>query len=339
MLGLFLTSLTLLSLPRPQPVLAAIPFVLSLCFKQMALYYAPAIFIYLLSLSFPRLARPKITLLASLAIVVIITFAIVFLPFFLPQQVLNNLNSKTFNISSLLNVKEWDLETPTQIFRRVFPFGRGLWEDKVANIWCASNILIKWRDLYSSPFLQKLRYRSSIVRVANDSLATTMVAISPGLVYIWLFPQVRQLPHVFTLTALGFFLCSFQVHEKSILLPLLPASLSLFSNDPEERKWSVWINVIGAIRYISPQSGVKYSLWPLLKKDGLILQYSIFVPLWTYLAYEAQATNFLTRVIHLVCSLRGWLMRFLFRRCWGDIFLRWWPVRRCGIRIFMCCGT
>jgi alpha-1,3-glucosyltransferase len=164
MLGLFLASLTLLSLPRQQPVLAAIPFVLSLCFKQMALYYAPTIFIYLLSLSFPRLTRPKITLLTSLAIVVIITFAVVFLPFLLPQQVLNTLNSKTFQISSLLKLKEWDLETPTQIFRRVFPFGRGLWEDKVANIWCASNILIKWRDRYSSPFLQKLRYDASMVR-------------------------------------------------------------------------------------------------------------------------------------------------------------------------------
>jgi alpha-1,3-glucosyltransferase len=130
----------------------------------MALYYAPAVFIYLLSLSFPRLTRPKITLLASLAIVVIITFATVFLPFFLPQQVLTTLSSKTFQISSLLKFNELDLETPTQIFRRVFPFGRGLWEDKVANIWCASNILIKWRDLYSSSFLQKLRYQASILR-------------------------------------------------------------------------------------------------------------------------------------------------------------------------------
>jgi alpha-1,3-glucosyltransferase len=163
MLGLFLASLTLLSLPTSQPILAAIPFVLSLCFKQMALYYAPAIFIYLLSLSFPRLTRPKITLLSSLAFVVIITFAFVFLPFFLPQQVLSSLTSKPSHLnSSIWNLKEWDIETPTQIFRRVIPFGRGLWEDKVANIWCASNILIKWRDLYSSTFLQKLRYHITL---------------------------------------------------------------------------------------------------------------------------------------------------------------------------------
>ena len=84
MLGLFLLSLTFLSLSYPRPVLAAIPFVLSLCFKQMALYYAPAIFVYLLSVSFPRPTQPNIILLASLGIVVIATLTINLLPFALP---------------------------------------------------------------------------------------------------------------------------------------------------------------------------------------------------------------------------------------------------------------
>jgi alpha-1,3-glucosyltransferase len=161
MLGLFLSSLTLLSLKNPHPVLAAIPFVLSLCFKQMALYYAPAIFIYLLSLSFPRLTRPNIPLLASLGIVVITTLTLMFLPFLLPHQVLNLIAARDFKALPNLDLwrpSQWDIETITQIFSRVFPFGRGLWEDKVANTWCATNILIKWRELYPSAFLQKLRY-------------------------------------------------------------------------------------------------------------------------------------------------------------------------------------
>jgi alpha-1,3-glucosyltransferase len=160
MLGLFLSSLTLLSLPNPRPVLAAIPFVLSLCFKQMGLYYAPAIFIYLLSLSFPRLRNPNIPLLAALGIVVITTFALMFVPFILPHQVLGLIAAgdlKALSNSALWSPNQWDIETVTQIFRRVFPFGRGLWEDKVANIWCASNILIKWREVYPAAFLQKLR--------------------------------------------------------------------------------------------------------------------------------------------------------------------------------------
>jgi len=157
-LGLFLVSLTLLSAPKPRPVLAAIPFVLSLCFKQMGLYYAPAIFVYLLSISFPRLTRPNIPLLASLGITVLATFALNLLPFALPHKVLEA--ARAGNWGTLLKPemwKEWDLETLQQVFVRVFPFGRGLWEDKVANTWCATNTLVKWRTLYSTQTLQKLR--------------------------------------------------------------------------------------------------------------------------------------------------------------------------------------
>jgi alpha-1,3-glucosyltransferase len=76
-----------------------------------------------------------------------------------------------------------------------------------------------------------------------------MAAISPGLLYTVRYPLIKRLPEVFTLTSLGFFLFSFQVHEKSILLPLMPASLFLFRDHAEERKWSVWFNVIATIRY------------------------------------------------------------------------------------------
>ena len=160
MLGLFIISLTLLSLNNPLYLLASIAFVLSLCFKQMALYYAPAIFIYLLSISLPRLTRPNIPLLASLGITVIATFIIVLLPFIVPDGVLSSLAARDY--LSLMNLKswrpsQWDLTPLHQIFYRVFPFGRGLWEDKVANAWCATNIFIKWRQLYSTPTLQKLR--------------------------------------------------------------------------------------------------------------------------------------------------------------------------------------
>jgi alpha-1,3-glucosyltransferase len=90
----------------------------------------------------------------------------------------------------------------------------------------------------------------STSRELTFSLLCTLATISPGLGYIAIHPHIKRLPQVFTITALGFFLFSFQVHEKSILLPLLPASLSLFNNDAEERKWTVWINIIGTIRLL-----------------------------------------------------------------------------------------
>jgi hypothetical protein len=32
-----------------------------------------------------------------------------------------------------------------QVVHRMFPFARGIFEDKVANFWCASNVVVKWR--------------------------------------------------------------------------------------------------------------------------------------------------------------------------------------------------
>ena len=42
-----------------------------------------------------------------------------------------------------------------QVLHRVFPVARGLYEDKVANFWCASSVIIKWKYLMS---LQNLVY-------------------------------------------------------------------------------------------------------------------------------------------------------------------------------------
>lgn len=42
------------------------------------------------------------------------------------------------------------------------------------------------------------------------------------------------------------------------------------------------------------------SLWPLLKKDGLELQYFIYLLFWVYLAWEGFPSNLFSRIIHLV---------------------------------------
>lgn len=120
-------------------------FVLSLGFKQMALYYAPAVFAYLLGQCvFPRIDVQKFCLLGA---VVVATFALLFAPLVVfggPQQL-------------------------GQCLFRVFPFARGLWEDKVANFWCAANVVIKFRERFSSTLLQRLRYviREHLPRYKN----------------------------------------------------------------------------------------------------------------------------------------------------------------------------
>jgi hypothetical protein len=42
------------------------------------------------------------------------------------------------------------------------------------------------------------------------------------------------------------------------------------------------------------------SLWPLLKKDGVGLQYLIILPFWAYLGYEGLPEHRLASVIHMV---------------------------------------
>lgn len=108
-------------------------FVLSLSFKQMALYYAPVIFAYLLGLCvYPNINIPRLVLLGA---TVIVSFGLVFAPL----------------------VFFGGKEQISQCLFRVFPFARGLWEDKVANFWCAANVLVKFRERFDSGMLQKAR--------------------------------------------------------------------------------------------------------------------------------------------------------------------------------------
>lgn len=44
-----------------------------------------------------------------------------------------------------------------QVVARVFPFARGLFEDKVANVWCAMNVIVKLRRVFDHKHLVQLR--------------------------------------------------------------------------------------------------------------------------------------------------------------------------------------
>lgn len=102
-------------------VLGSIFFCLALGFKQMALYYAPAVFAFLLGRCFTE--KNGIVLFVKLGVSVITTFGLLFSPW----------------LSSIDDIK--------QVFIRIFPVARGLYEDKVANVWCAINVVIKLRQI------------------------------------------------------------------------------------------------------------------------------------------------------------------------------------------------
>jgi len=257
MLGLTLHALNLFALGHD--LLGAVCFVLSLCFKQMALYYAPGIGTYLLVKCIYLGKSQGIRLFVSLAVVTISTFLIIFLPFLPPFAPVSDM---------------------MQPIARIFPFARGLFEDKVSNFWCATNVLIKWKYWASREALVKL------------SALLTVVGFAPGVVIMFNTgkklqvarqsaqegdnqpPFLALLPYTLLTSSLSFFLFSFQVHEKTILLPLLPITL-LLSGAPIDSPTYAWGALVNNVAV--------FSMWPLLKKDGLGVQYIAMLVLWNRL--------------------------------------------------------
>lgn len=254
---------------KGQDLIAAVFFVASLGFKQMALYYAPAIGSYFLAkciylgqkngyvppspFSHPghlikTLHSGKLFL--QLGTVTVASFALLFLPFLPP------------------------LAPPAAILdpiTRIFPFSRGLFEDKVANFWCFSNVALKWRNIASpgalmklSTFLTAVGFMPAVagllrtgfsLRIKEDPTPSTPSGIptekavpavaettsteeglkgtivegdggrgnevsttEPGPLFSLLLLSMLT-------SSISFFLFSFQVHEKTILVPLLPLTL------------------------------------------------------------------------------------------------------------------
>ncbi|KAG2207605.1 hypothetical protein INT46_005578 [Mucor plumbeus] len=211
-------------------VLGSIFFCLALGFKQMALYYAPAVFAFLLGRCFTE--KNGIVLFVKLGLSVIATFGLLFSPW----------------LSSIDDIK--------QVFIRIFPVARGLYEDKVANIWCAINVVIKLRQVMT------------VESTVQLSLLATLAVVIPVGIHLGLAPSRRRFLYAMINSSLGFFLFSFQVHEKSILLPLLPVTLLVLE---EPIATTMFMNV------------AMFSMFPLLKREGLVLPYFITSIMWNWL--------------------------------------------------------
>ncbi|ODQ77039.1 glycosyltransferase family 57 protein [Babjeviella inositovora NRRL Y-12698] len=240
MLGL--TLLAIVQLLHDNYALAAIAFTCSLFFKQMALYYAPFIFAYMLSVCVWPLSRFNLLRLLSVGISVLVTSSVMLLP----------LVYSAGRGNTILMLQ--------QVMLRVFPFSRGIFEDKVGNFWCATNTFVKYKNLFDT---QQLQFYSFIATIA---------AIVGPCTVIFLYPRKHLLPWGFAAVSWAFYLFSFQVHEKSVLIPLMPTTLLFCDNDAQVLAMVAWINNIGL-----------FSMWPLLKKDGLSLQYTVVGLLFNWL--------------------------------------------------------
>lgn len=218
-LGLALWAI--LALFSGHDLLGSIAFTLSLCYKQMELYHAWPFFCYLLGKCYYS-KKNRLFKLISIAVSVIATFAVCFFPF--------------------LQRKE-DI---FQIFRRLFPFARGLYEDKVANIWCSLSVIIKLKEIFS------------LQSVLLLCLVCTSISLLPSGFNLIQNPTFLKFKFALVNSSLVFFLLSFQVHEKSILLAALPVCLLL----PDYPFVSFWFLQIST-----------FSMFPLFVKDGLLVHY------------------------------------------------------------------
>ena len=263
MLGFFVAALS--SIYASRLLWACVFFVAALGFKQMALYYAPVVFAYLLGTCFaPRFDAVR---LVSIGFVTTISFAILFAPL---------LVGLLYDLHRNLPIQqcpflEFDTRTSLgavasqvlQVVHRCFPFARGLFEDKVANFWCFLNTMYKLKQL------------DGFVSLPRLSTLFTLVSILPSVMVIGSIPRKDLLPYAFASSAWGFFLFSFQVHEKSVLLPLLPMTLLLGGKhgpSKEYRAWIGWANILGI-----------WTMYPLLKRDELKTPYVVVTLLWAYL--------------------------------------------------------
>uniref|UniRef100_A0AAF5RW64 Alpha-1,3-glucosyltransferase n=1 Tax=Wuchereria bancrofti TaxID=6293 RepID=A0AAF5RW64_WUCBA len=252
--------------------LGSMLFVLSLSFKQMELYHALPVAIYLLSQSFSSDNRLSMSQryfcwaeqLFILFITVIVTILFVCFPFLVTR-------------SDLM-----------QILHRIFPFYRGIFEDKVANFWCFLNVFYKLKDNFETGVL--LRISTIIVLVTNI----------PWLVCLFCHPTMTNFKYCLLTSSLSFFLFSFQVHEKSILLVALPAIL-LWNESPVLVSWLLIIS--------------NTSLYPLCIKDGNAIHLALFIFYYiiTYSSFS-KLSMFMQLVIHGSClaSLTFCLASLLF---------------------------
>ncbi|OVA07677.1 Glycosyl transferase [Macleaya cordata] len=214
-------------------LIACFLFSLALNHKQMSAYFAPAFFSHLLGKCL-RHRNPLLRVL-KLGLVVLGTFFLIWWPYL------------------------YSIDAVKEVLSRLAPFERGIYEDYVANFWCTTSVLIKWKRLFTTQLLKLF------------SLSATMLGVLPSMIQQIRAPSDQGFLYALLNSSFSFYLFSFQVHEKSILLPLLPASL-LALEEPLLFRWLTYFALL--------------SMFPLLCRDHLILPYVALFFLFVLIYYS-----------------------------------------------------
>lgn len=193
-LGFSLLALMLVSDDsRHTPVLStrdivgSICFCLALNFKQMSLYYAPVFFVHLLRKSLTGASLYMgARRVCQLGCTVLLSFSALWLPL-----------CYSYSIDGFSSCAA----TLSQVLHRQFPFSRGIFEDKVANIWYALSVVVDFRQVLD---------QSQLVLC---SLALTLLLLLPTCICVFAHSSIDIEGLLLALmgSSLAFFLASFQV--------------------------------------------------------------------------------------------------------------------------------
>jgi alpha-1,3-glucosyltransferase len=170
-------------------------------FKQTLLYFSPIFFAFMLGEALERRSKLGILVrLTKLALVVIGTIAAHIFPFIARCADVDCVKHQLWNI-----------------LIRIFPFDRGVFEDYVANFWIVISPVIKLRAAS----------RENLRLIGISSTWLTLLGCLPVCWFLATNPRKHLFPLGLAACSLSFYLFSWMVHEKAILLPLTAVLISI----------------------------------------------------------------------------------------------------------------
>ncbi|XP_069794419.1 dolichyl pyrophosphate Man9GlcNAc2 alpha-1,3-glucosyltransferase isoform X9 [Narcine bancroftii] len=158
-----------------------------------------------------------------------------------------SLGHKLFMRTTVL-VADFIVYVPAILYYILYCEGPGTIKDKVGNIWCSLSVILKVKTILSQQ--TQIWF----------SLAATLLTLLPTCVKLTINPTIKGFKFALVNCSLSFFLFSFQVHEKSILLAAVPVLLFLH----ELPFMATWFLLVST-----------FSMFPLFLKDGLLLPYIV----------------------------------------------------------------
>eukprot|EP00949_MAST-11_sp_MAST-11-sp1_P003697 g3697.t1 len=234
---------------RRSDLTTAVLFTLSLHFKQIALFYALPFFFVLIASSWRsnKQVFSAVVAIVRIGVVTVAIFALLWLPFCIFSTPADGCTGGLW-----------------RVLRRIFPVERGLFEDKVANFWCATDPLFKLRQFVNAPMAGTI----SLLAALPSCLALLFKAQRP---------DVTDLLYALTSTSLAFFIFGFQVHEKNILFPLSTASM-LVAREPKAVSLFMFVGC--------------FSMSPLLLREGLAVPYAVLTATFCILSFSMHTSTF-----------------------------------------------